>query len=53
METIIIIGILLLVIIILKIVKKIQTQKKEHSKIREYGESLNNKTRNRKQIKRY
>ena len=45
------IGILLLIFIILfilKIRKKKQIQQKEHQKIREYGERLNNKTRNRK-----
>jgi uncharacterized protein YpmS len=45
------IGSLLLILIILfvlKIRKKKQIQQKEHQKIREYGERLNNKTRNRK-----
>ena len=45
------IGILLQILIILfvlKIRKKKQIQQKEHQKIREYGERLNNKTRNRK-----
>lgn len=44
-------GILLLILIILfilKFKKKKQIQQKEHQKIREYGERLNNKTRNRK-----
>ena len=46
-----IIGILLPIFIIffvLKIRKKKQIQQQEHQKIREYGERLNNKTRNRK-----
>ena len=45
------IGILLLVFVIhfvLKVKKKKQIQQKEQQKIREYGERLNNKTRNRK-----
>jgi hypothetical protein len=49
--TLLTIGILLPIFIIffvLKVKKKKQTQQKEHQKIREYGESLNNKTRNRK-----
>ena len=44
-------GILLLILVILfvlKFKKKKQIQQKEHQKIREYGERLNNKTRNRK-----
>jgi hypothetical protein len=49
--TLLTIGILLLVFIIhfvLKVKKKEQIQQKELQKIRKYGESLNNKTRNRK-----
>lgn len=45
------IGILLqilIILIVLKIRKKKQIQQKEQQKIREYGERLNNKTRNRK-----
>ena len=45
------IGILLqilIILIVLKIRKKKQIQQKEHQKIREYGERLNNITRNRK-----
>ena len=45
------IGILLLILFILfvlKVKKKKQIQRKEHQKIKEYGERLNNKTRNRK-----
>jgi len=45
------IGILLLILIILFILKnrkKKKIQKKENQRIREYGENLNNKTRNRK-----
>ena len=45
------IGILLQILIILivfKVKKKKQIQQKEHQKIRQYGERLNNKTRNRK-----
>ena len=49
--TLLTIGILLqilIILIVLKIRKKKQIQQKEHQKIREYGERLNNKTRNRK-----
>jgi hypothetical protein len=45
------IGILLqilIILIVLKIRKKKQIQQKEYQKIIEYGERLNNKTRNRK-----
>ena len=50
------IGILLLILIILfvfKVKKKKQIQQKEHQKIREYGERLNNKTSNSKSINRH
>ena len=41
-----------IVLFLLKVKKKKKIQQKEYQKIREYGESLNNKTRNKKYTKR-